>query len=320
MNMEPLVSICCITYNHVAHISQCLDGFLMQKTTFIFEILIHDDASTDGTADIIRKYVAKYPHLIKPVYQVENQYSKGVKIMSTYNYSRARGKYIALCEGDDYWIDPLKLQKQIDVLESDSSIGLVYTDFYVYDENEKRMTSFPLKVKNGDGFSECLKGELGIWTLTVCFRKSLLIDLPVLGENYFSGDRLLWLEFTRKSNIQFLPYKTSVYRVLSHSASHITNVIENKKFHYLIANTHLCYLYNYPLKGKYTALNSRIEKKFLISKFVYAIYSNDYNLFKQIDLHFLPVISLKYFTRYCVFKMCQIPYFFKLLNKMALKK
>ncbi|UVR29774.1 glycosyltransferase [Bacteroides fragilis] len=143
--MEPLVSICCITYNHVAHISQCLDGFLMQKTTFIFEILIHDDASTDGTADIIRKYVAKYPHLIKPVYQVENQYSKGVKIMSTYNYSRARGKYIALCEGDDYWIDPLKLQKQIDVLESDSSIGLVYTDFYVYDENEKRMTSFPLK-------------------------------------------------------------------------------------------------------------------------------------------------------------------------------
>ncbi|MFK2352270.1 glycosyltransferase family 2 protein [Bacteroides fragilis] len=111
--MEPLVSICCITYNHVAHISQCLDGFLMQKTTFIFEILIHDDASTDGTADIIRKYVAKYPHLIKPVYQVENQYSKGVKIMSTYNYSRARGKYIALCEGDDYWIDPLKLQNRL---------------------------------------------------------------------------------------------------------------------------------------------------------------------------------------------------------------
>lgn len=109
---EPLVSICCITYNHAPYIRQCLEGFLIQKTTFPFEILIHDDASTDGTADIIREYEARYPHLIKPIYQVENQYSKGTKISSTYNYPRAKGKYIALCEGDDYWTDPLKLQNK----------------------------------------------------------------------------------------------------------------------------------------------------------------------------------------------------------------
>lgn len=82
---EPLVSICCITYNHAPYIRQCLEGFLMQKTTFPFEILIHDDASTDGTADIIREYEARYPHLIKPIYQVENQYSKGIKISFTLN-------------------------------------------------------------------------------------------------------------------------------------------------------------------------------------------------------------------------------------------
>jgi len=104
-----VVSISCITYNHAPYIRQCLDGFVMQKTTFPFEILIHDDASTYGTPDIIREYEAKYPGLIKPIYQTENQHSKGVKISQTFNWPRARGKDIALCEGDDYWTDPYKL-------------------------------------------------------------------------------------------------------------------------------------------------------------------------------------------------------------------
>lgn len=114
---NPVVSIVCITYNHEPYIRQCLDGFLMQKTDFPFEVLIHDDASTDRTADIIREYEVKYPHIIKPIYQTENQFSKGVKIGLTYLYPNARGKYIAECEGDDYWTDPLKLQKQVDILE-----------------------------------------------------------------------------------------------------------------------------------------------------------------------------------------------------------
>ena len=106
MNMKdncPLVSICCITYNHAPYIRQCLDGFMMQQTNFTFEVLIHDDASTDGTADIIREYESKYPDIIKPIYQTENQYSKGVKVSATFNFPRAKGKYIAMCEGDDYW-------------------------------------------------------------------------------------------------------------------------------------------------------------------------------------------------------------------------
>lgn len=87
---------------------------MQQKTNFPIEVLIHDDASTDGTQDIIREYEKKYPNIVKPIYQKENQYSKGVKVSLVYNYSRARGKYIALCEGDDYWTDPYKLQKQVD--------------------------------------------------------------------------------------------------------------------------------------------------------------------------------------------------------------
>lgn len=94
-----LVSICCITYNHEDYVAEAIEGFLMQKTDFNFEVLIHDDASTDGTAEIIKKYQKRYHDIIKPVLQIENQYSKGVKINSTYNYPRAKGKYIALCEG-----------------------------------------------------------------------------------------------------------------------------------------------------------------------------------------------------------------------------
>ncbi len=113
---EPLVSICCITYNHENYIRDAIEGFIMQKTDFPFEIIIHDDASTDATADIIRKYEEKYPNIIKPIYQTENQYSKGA-MGTLFTLKAARGKYIALCEGDDYWIDPLKLQKQISEME-----------------------------------------------------------------------------------------------------------------------------------------------------------------------------------------------------------
>jgi glycosyltransferase involved in cell wall biosynthesis len=112
-----LVSINCITYNHEKYIAQAIESFLMQETDFEYEVLIHDDASTDRTASIIRDYACQYPDIIKPIYQTENQYSKGLKVGTVYNLPRAQGKYIAFCEGDDYWIDPLKLQKQINYME-----------------------------------------------------------------------------------------------------------------------------------------------------------------------------------------------------------
>lgn len=113
-----MVTIHCTAYNHEPFIRQCLDGFIMQKTDFRFEAIVHDDASTDGTADIIREYASKYPEIIKPIYQIENQYSKKNGIIKRILNDHTRGKYIAICEGDDYWIDPLKLQKQVDFLES----------------------------------------------------------------------------------------------------------------------------------------------------------------------------------------------------------
>lgn len=118
MSDEIMVSISCLTYNHEPYIRKCLDGFVMQKTNFKFEVLIHDDASTDKTADIIREYEAKYPDIIKPIYQTENQHSQHVPISRKFQYPRIKGKYYAICEGDDYWIDDQKLQKQFDFMES----------------------------------------------------------------------------------------------------------------------------------------------------------------------------------------------------------
>lgn len=125
---NPLVSISCITYNHINYIREAIEGFLIQQTSFQIEILIHDDASTDGTADIIREYEQEYPELIFPIYQTENQYSKG-GMPDKINRERARGKYLAYCEGDDYWTDPLKLQKQVDFLEAHPEYSLSYCRF-----------------------------------------------------------------------------------------------------------------------------------------------------------------------------------------------
>ena len=123
METQPLVSICCTTYNHAKYIKDAIEGFLMQETDFPYEIIIHDDASTDGTVAIIRGYAEKNPNII-PILQKENQYSKGVKISSTFIYPIIRGKYIALCEGDDFWTDPRKLQKQIGYMEKNPECTL----------------------------------------------------------------------------------------------------------------------------------------------------------------------------------------------------
>lgn len=118
MNDKILVSIYCMAYNHEKYIRQTLEGFVNQKTNFKFEVIIHDDASKDHTAEIIKEYERRYPNIIYPIFQKENQYSQKKPIISTFICPKIRGKYIAVCEGDDYWCDMNKLQKQVDFLEN----------------------------------------------------------------------------------------------------------------------------------------------------------------------------------------------------------
>ena len=139
-----MVSICCITYNQASYIRDALEGFVNQKTDFAYEVLIHDDASTDGTADIIREYADRYPDLIFPILQTENQYSKGLtNVSGTFNFPRARGKYIAMCEGDDYWTDDRKLQKQVDYLEANPGCSLCFHSAAAWSPRRRSLTKLP---------------------------------------------------------------------------------------------------------------------------------------------------------------------------------
>lgn len=115
---KPVVSVQCFAYNHISFIAQAIDGFLMQRTDFPFEIVVHDDASTDGTADVIREYEKEFPQIIKPIYEKENQYSKRNGSLERIINKACKGKYVTFCEGDDYWTDCDKLQKQFNFLEA----------------------------------------------------------------------------------------------------------------------------------------------------------------------------------------------------------
>lgn len=137
---EIAVSIICITYNQAKYIRDALEGFLMQRTSFAYEILVHDDVSTDGTIDILKEYQKKYPDKIRLLLEEENQYSKGVDILNDICIPQARGKYIACCEGDDYWIYFGKLQAQYDLMETHEEISLCYHNAVQYNEDKDKLT------------------------------------------------------------------------------------------------------------------------------------------------------------------------------------
>jgi glycosyltransferase involved in cell wall biosynthesis len=133
---EYFLTILCSTYNHELYIRQCLDGFVMQKTNFNFLVIVHDDASIDGTQNIIREFELRYPNIIKPIYQKTNGY--GSERNRRDKIERLKGKYVALCEGDDYWTDPYKLQKQVDFLEDNPEYTFCCHRFKILIDDDKR--------------------------------------------------------------------------------------------------------------------------------------------------------------------------------------
>lgn len=213
--MTPLVSICCLAYNHEPYIRDCLDGFVMQKTDFPFEVLIHDDASTDKTAEVIREYESKYPQIIKPVYQTENKYSKGVKVNSVYNFARAKGKYIALCEGDDYWTDPLKLQKQIDFLEANPDHSMCFHNAMLKWEDGREGLSMS-NLEDRDYSGEELYENFIVPTASCMVRKEVfesdLYKIASKNPNFCFGDIVIWLTAADYGKIKAMSDCMSVYR------------------------------------------------------------------------------------------------------------
>ena len=189
INYPLLVSVCSITYNHESYIREAIDSFLMQETDFPFEIIIHDDASTDATSGIILEYAEKYPKIIRPIIQTENQYAKGGLINPRFVFPKAKGKYIALCEGDDYWTDCTKLQKQVQFLEHHPEYVITYTDSQPFDENGYVDINFGGATR--DVSSDELKRCIPLYTLTTCFR-NVIKKVPLDLMSARLGDQVIW--------------------------------------------------------------------------------------------------------------------------------
>ena len=215
-NNDVLVSIKCITYNHEPYIRQALDSFLMQKTNFRFEIVIHDDASTDKTQEIIKEYQKAYPDIIVPILQKENQYSKRVDL-DKFISPLLRGRYVALCEGDDYWTDPQKLQIQFDYMEKNPECSIFIHNIFFLNEQDpqKKLVKNQVNVPTGDynlgDFLEFVMEKRTIGgTATYFYRKSMM-PKNMYAEHFSFGDFFSLLGL-RSGYMHYLDECMSVYR------------------------------------------------------------------------------------------------------------
>lgn len=190
--IKPLVVIGCITYNHEAFLRDALEGFVMQKTNFPFVAVVHDDASTDGTAAVLREYAERYPDIILPIYEEENQYSKrnGTLGLITRTSKAATGaKYVALCEGDDYWTSPDKLQRQVDFLETNPEYSMCFHNARVhYEDYDKEDHDFA-ELETREYHEKELCASWLFATASICFR--LLIYESHYYKEYIASDKFI---------------------------------------------------------------------------------------------------------------------------------
>jgi glycosyltransferase involved in cell wall biosynthesis len=245
---EPLVSVKMITYNHAPFIVQAIESVLHQITNYPFELVIGEDCSTDGTREIVFEYQKKHPDIIRIITSDANV---GMKNNSMRTMKACKGKYLAFCEGDDYWHNPHKLQKQVDYMESHPDCGLVYSSYDVYLVREKKKIEDYIRYRKWDipknpSVRDFVESKSGTLTCTVMVRRNLsekIIELdPYLHQSghFLMGDTQLWAEIATVSRLHYLPESLATYNIIDESATRSKDI--KRKLRFAISSSEL-YLY-----------------------------------------------------------------------------
>lgn len=241
-NEKPiLVAIHCLVYNHEPYLRDCFEGFVMQKTNFRFVAIVHDDCSKDGSAAIIREYAEKYPDIFRPIFETENQYSKHdgslQRIMSA-AIDATGAKYIAMCEGDDYWTDPYKLQKQVDILEADGTLMGCCTSCSVVNKEGKliyaRVQEHVVKDNKQGRYNlrDFFRDNHQYPTLSMVYRNTHREEIRAKRAhtaNAFMGDWTLWICLLIYGDMYYLDEVTCAYRINPTSVTHTVNRVARAK-------------------------------------------------------------------------------------------
>ena len=213
-NETIMLTVICTTYNHRKYVESALEGFVNQKTNFKYEVLVHDDASLDGTQDIIKKYALQYPDIIKPIIEKENQYSQHINFFKEKLVPRIRGKYVASCEGDDYWIDEEKIQKQVDFLEAHPEYAAcVHNTIQEDQESKKQKVMFEKKDKVLQLKDVVFAGSQSYHTSSIMYRRKYVSDRPLFVTSIPGvGDYPFSIFLVLSGKVKYFGKPMSVYR------------------------------------------------------------------------------------------------------------
>lgn len=252
---EPiLVAIHCMVYNHEQYLRDCLEGFVMQKTNYPFVAIVHEDASTDGSAAIIREYEEKYPNIIKPIYETENQWSKhdgSLERIMNEAIDATGAKYIAMCEGDDYWTDSLKLQRQIDFLEAHPDYSMCFHAAKISLEGvDASITGAKCEsLVTREYFANDMFASWIVPTASIVYRKKMLDAFSLRHSEWLTrGDIALVLRCSHVGRVWGMEEQMSVYRMQPSSVSH-NPAIRGKEI-FKLPNHFRCLYINFPELNK----------------------------------------------------------------------
>lgn len=227
------VSICSLAYNHAPYIRQCLDSLLNQKTDFRYEILVNDDCSTDGTREILREYATKHPDIIVPIFHEENQFQKGVRGMfQRFLFPKAQGEYLAICEGDDYWCDSLKLQKQVNYMEAHPDCTMCFSRAKVLLEVNSPVYIKCFNIEDRDYSATELFSNWIVPTASMLFRKSAVKYPVTQKERILNGDIVIVEQCAHTGKVHGMSDAMVVYRMQSGGVTYDCSISKNRIMRY----------------------------------------------------------------------------------------